>query len=151
MAGKLREARRQRATTVPSDARYHQVICRLLASAGSGIAEYRLATRRLPSDVEKPRGFRHIGAGDMRLSNGLTAPGAHIAIPLSPSRLFFAVLQDDEKAYREIRNRPPEILVKSVNERMALQARRYVYGRDESQLRFVAKRLGKMEAATPLG
>jgi Protein of unknown function (DUF4238) len=85
------------------------------------------------------------------MTNGLTAPGAHIAIPLSPSRLFFAVLQDDEKAYNEIRKRPLNILVKSVNERMALQARRYVYGRDDSQLRFVAKRLGKMVAATPLG
>ena len=84
------------------------------------------------------------------MTNGLTAPGAHIAIPLSPSRLFFAVLQDDEKAYEEIRNRPPNILVKSVNERMALQARKYVFGRDDSQLQFVARRLGKMVAATPL-
>jgi hypothetical protein len=59
------------------------------------------------------------------MSNGLTGPGAHIAIPLSPSRLFFAVLQDDAKAYDEIRNRPPNILVKSVNERIALQSRKY--------------------------
>jgi hypothetical protein len=34
-------------------------------------------------------------------------------------------------------------MIQQVNERVTLQARKYVYGLDDAQLRFVSKRLGK--------
>jgi hypothetical protein len=49
-----------------------------------------------------------------------------------------------------IKNRNPRELVEQINDRVASQARRFVYGNDDSQLRFVANRLGKMVPSTPL-
>lgn len=84
------------------------------------------------------------------MTNGLVMQGAHIIIPISPTRIFFAVRQEDEATYRAIRAIPPNQMIESVNEKMAGQARKYVYGRDDTQLRFVSKRLGKMARSTPL-
>jgi hypothetical protein len=49
-----------------------------------------------------------------------------------------------------IRSSNPRELMAQVNDRVASQARKFVYGTDDSQLRFVANRLGRMEPATPL-
>ncbi len=83
------------------------------------------------------------------MTNGLNKPTSHIAIPLSPKRLFGAV--KSQETYDAIGAMRPNELVVAVNAKVAEQARKYVYGTDDSQLRFVVNRLGKMVQSTPLG
>jgi hypothetical protein len=49
-----------------------------------------------------------------------------------------------------IRNMSPRQLMEQVNHRVVSQARKYVWGVDDSQLRFVQNRFGMMEPSTPL-
>jgi hypothetical protein len=45
----------------------------------------------------------------------------------------------------------PNELAKAVNNQVSQQARKFVFGCDESQLNFVANRLGKRVWSSPLG
>jgi len=82
------------------------------------------------------------------MTNGLVTKNGHLAIPVSPNLLF--VMVSDASTYELLRNIPVRELAETVNDKMCRQARRYVYGIDDSQLRFVAKRLGAKAPATPL-
>ncbi|MGC2776400.1 MAG: DUF4238 domain-containing protein [Bradyrhizobium sp.] len=75
------------------------------------------------------------------MSKGLDGPNAHLAMPISPTAIFFAV--PSEHMFKRIKAMDADELVKKVNAGVALQAINYVYGIDDSQLRFVASRLGK--------
>jgi len=81
------------------------------------------------------------------MSNGLSGPNAHIAIPISPTTIFFAVRR--QKLFEEIKERGAE-LVQITNHKVAEQAVKYVYGIDDSQLYFIAARLGKKVPSTPI-
>jgi hypothetical protein len=83
------------------------------------------------------------------VTNGLIKPSAHIVIPMSPRRLFIAV--KEEATFRQIASMSPDELVHTANNKVAEQAHRFVYGSDDSQLRFVANRLGKRVRSSPLG
>lgn len=83
------------------------------------------------------------------MSNGLSQWDAHIAIPLSPQCLFFAVKTDEMR--RQITSMSRDQMVEVANNKVAEQAVRYVYGTDDRQLRFGANRLGKRVPSTPLG
>jgi hypothetical protein len=83
------------------------------------------------------------------MSNGLIRPDAHIVMPLSPTRLFIAVRNNS--TFDQIMQMTSNQLAYATNDAVALQARTYVYGVDDSQLRFVANRLGKMVPSTPIG
>jgi hypothetical protein len=78
------------------------------------------------------------------MTNGLVKPRDHLAIPIGPSALFVAT--NTEESDNIIKSIDPRELMRQVNDRVALQARRFVYGIDDRQLRFVAK----MVPATPL-
>jgi hypothetical protein len=82
------------------------------------------------------------------MTNGLAVPEAHIAMPLSPRRLFIAT--KSPQLIKDVAARSAGEVVLGVNNKVAEQARRFVYGVDDSQLRFVANRLGKMVRSTPL-
>jgi hypothetical protein len=82
------------------------------------------------------------------MSNGLLKKHDHLVIPITPSKLFVATNNDETNAL--IKNMSERDLIRQVNHRVAIQARKFVYGIDDSQLRFVEKRLGKMEPSTPL-
>ena len=56
-------------------------------------------------------------------------------LPLGPRRLFVAA--KDSADLPKITRLPDDILARTVNEIMASQAQKYVYGADDSQLRFV--------------
>jgi hypothetical protein len=76
------------------------------------------------------------------MSNGLKQHDAHILMPISPDRLFLAV--NNLETARQIEDwSKRSSLVERVNDLIATQARKYVYGTDDRQLRFVANRLGK--------
>jgi hypothetical protein len=81
------------------------------------------------------------------MTKGLAGTNAHLAIPMSPTAIFFAVRS--ERTLKRIMAMDTDELVRRVNMGVALQAIKYVYGVDDSQLRFVGNRLGeKMPTAT---
>jgi len=72
---------------------------------------------------------------------GLKDPRCTILFPLTPTKLFIAT--HDRKAEHNINRRDKTDVVKLVNDEVARIAERFVYGRTESHLRFVANRLGR--------
>jgi hypothetical protein len=83
------------------------------------------------------------------MTNGLVRPDAHIVLPISPRHLFIAT--KNEETFQAISSMPTEQLAKAVNNQVAQQAHKFVYGTDDRQLRFVANRLGKRMPSSPLG
>jgi hypothetical protein len=81
------------------------------------------------------------------MTNGLDRTNSHIAVPLSPTHCFIAANSIEEE--RRLHSMPPKEFITHVNDRMACQARRFVYGVDDSQFRFVAKRFGRREPSMP--
>jgi hypothetical protein len=82
------------------------------------------------------------------MTNGLVKPDSHLALPIGPRMLFIGT-NTVEMEY-VIRNMDPRRLMEQVNHRVALQARKYVWGTDDKQLRFVQNRFGKMAPSNPL-
>ncbi len=80
------------------------------------------------------------------MSNGLRQPGAHLIIPISPCRAF-ALTDTQETAHRL---QATGSFVERVNDLVVRQARRFVYGTDDRQLRFVANRLGQKIKWSPI-
>jgi len=64
------------------------------------------------------------------MTNGLSVPNAHIAIPISPHRLFVAAKSDD--TYNDISRMTPDILIETSNNKVVEQAVKYVYGIDDT-------------------
>lgn len=75
------------------------------------------------------------------MSDGLTHEKSHIAMPISPTMLFVGAKSAD--SLKLLRGMKSRALVAVVNDRVARQAHDYVYGRDETQLRFIENRLGR--------
>lgn len=82
------------------------------------------------------------------MTNGLDRSDAHIVLPISPRKLFIAA--KEEKTLHEITSMSAEQLACTSNQKVAEQAYHYVYGVDDTQLRLVAKRLGKRARSSPL-
>jgi Protein of unknown function (DUF4238) len=70
---------------------------------------------------------------------GLTEP--HLAIPISPFHLFIA--SRSEHVFTEFKQRDHKDLVFQCNNAVVTYAKKYVWGLDNSQLRFVENRLTK--------
>jgi Protein of unknown function (DUF4238) len=83
------------------------------------------------------------------MTNGLNLPDAHIVLPISPRRLFIAT--KNEESFRYFLEMNPSALAEAVNNQVSQQARKFVFGSDDSQLKFVANRLGKRIWSSPLG
>jgi hypothetical protein len=83
------------------------------------------------------------------MTNGLIQPDAHIVLPISPRRLFIATKNDE--TFQSFREMNPNELAQAVNNQVSQQAHKFVFGCDESQLRFVANRLGKRVWSSPFG
>lgn len=77
------------------------------------------------------------------MTNGIDKhlPNAHIALPVSPYHLFVAV--NDDEVLGAIQAMGPAEVLHNANDKVVLQAKKYVYGRDASQLAFVEPRLGQ--------
>jgi Protein of unknown function (DUF4238) len=82
------------------------------------------------------------------MTNGLIGPNDHLALPIGARMLFVAT--NNIETENMIRTTDAGILMAQVNERVASQARRYVYGSDNKQIRFVENRLGRKWPSTPL-
>jgi hypothetical protein len=82
------------------------------------------------------------------MTNGLAIPNGHLALPIGPFTLFMAT--NNRETDHMIRSRDPLELMEHVNDRVASQAKKYVWGMDDAHLRFVENRLGRMEPAVPM-
>lgn len=83
------------------------------------------------------------------VSNQLPISANHMCLPISPTMLFVACAT--EQAEKEFRALDPVHVMRVMNEIVASRARTYVWGRDDSQLRFVENRLGKTSSPEPYG
>jgi len=81
------------------------------------------------------------------MTNGIANPGSHLALPIGPRRLFIA--SNERAIVNEIEQRNPDEIVSFVNDRIVRQARRFVVGVDDRQLRFVGKRFGERLPSSP--
>jgi hypothetical protein len=82
------------------------------------------------------------------MTNGIVGPKDHLALPIGPRMLFLAT--NNIETEQMVRTIDPGILMAQINDRVASQARRYVWGNDNRQLRFVENRLGRKWPSTPL-
>jgi len=83
------------------------------------------------------------------MTNGLMSDHAHLVVPIGPRRLFIATRTME--TFGSFKQRHPKEFAKAINDRICLQARKFVYGSDKRQLRFVSNRLGKMVWSSPVG
>jgi Protein of unknown function (DUF4238) len=83
------------------------------------------------------------------ITNGLAYEHSQLILPISPFHVFFATNTADMERYIEHVFAKGQ-MIQQVNELVALQARKYVYGLSDQQFNFVVARLGKKYTATPL-
>lgn len=81
------------------------------------------------------------------MTNGMLRPESHLALPIGPRKLFIA--SNGNEIVQEVARRRPDDLVSFVNDRLVKQARRFVIGVDDHQLRFVASRFGARLPSSP--
>jgi hypothetical protein len=81
------------------------------------------------------------------MTNGLAQNDSHLALPISPTRIFLAVQRHSMLEHLKTLG---DQVVSIANTRIAGQAIKYVYGTDASQLYFIAQNLGKKIRSTPL-
>jgi Protein of unknown function (DUF4238) len=83
------------------------------------------------------------------MTNGLNKPDSQLLIPISPFHVFVATNNvETENSVRKIWNERQ--LIPQVNERVANQSRKYVWGMSDAQLSFIARRLGNAWTADPV-
>jgi hypothetical protein len=82
------------------------------------------------------------------MTNGIRGPGKHLAMPIGPRLLFIAA--DDPAEVQRLAQQDHDALAKVTNDRVVRQARGFVWGLDDTQLRFVERRLGDMLPSSPL-
>jgi hypothetical protein len=84
----------------------------------------------------------------MLVTNGIGPPNAELIMPISPFHVFVATNNiETENKIRAVWLNKQAIPI--INERVASQSRKYVWGTDDKQLAFVAKRLGLAYQADP--
>jgi len=74
------------------------------------------------------------------MPHGLGSKNAYIALPIAPRMLFVAA--HDNTWEKRLGDSDPTHVVKSVNAAVVSQARKFVWGVDDSQLRFVQNHMG---------
>jgi hypothetical protein len=82
------------------------------------------------------------------MTNGIAYDHSHIVMPLSPQRIFVAANTEPEVEKLKALSRDGTIAA-VLNDRVVRQARKFVYGVDYRQLRFVGNRLGEKAACSP--
>jgi hypothetical protein len=81
------------------------------------------------------------------MTNGVGKPESHIVMPISPTQCFLAA--NTIEIEQQLQRMPAREFMQKMNDKMVSQARKYVYGVDDSQVRFVANRFGRKEIAGP--
>jgi hypothetical protein len=73
------------------------------------------------------------------MPHGLDHPDCHIALPISPTKLFIAAHTD---RFKQLKPGQETVVVKAINKAVVAQAREFVWAVDDSQLAFVEKHMG---------
>jgi hypothetical protein len=82
------------------------------------------------------------------MTNGLAHATSHIVMPISPRRIFVAA--NNRETVKDLHDMVEAGgMAQRLNNRMARQARRYVYGVDDSALQFIEPRLGQKARWSP--
>ena len=81
------------------------------------------------------------------LANVFPLSANHICLPIGPEHLFIAC--ETGRAEEEFRRIDPKQVMETVNDLVARRAQALVYGKDDSQSRFVANRFAKASATLP--
>lgn len=79
-------------------------------------------------------------------TNVLGNDQSHIVLPVGPRRLFVAA--KDRKIIDRIRSAGEDALVNETNAHVVGAANKYVYGSNDSQLRFIQNRMGNVKVRT---
>ena len=83
------------------------------------------------------------------ITNGISYESSQIILPISPYHVFVATNNEStESLIKKIAE--AKDLIPQVNDRICRQSRKFVYGFDESQFRFISKRIGLKLVADPL-
>ena len=75
------------------------------------------------------------------MTNGIDHPKGEIIVPIGPTQMFVAV--NTPEMEEVLRTCDPHRLLGLTNDKVVRSARRYVYGTDDRQLRYVENRLGR--------
>lgn len=75
------------------------------------------------------------------ISNIFPVGANHLCLPIGPDKMFFAC--ETEIGEQKMQNLDPAHIMRVMNDETAKRAFKYVYGKDDTQLRFVANRLGR--------
>jgi hypothetical protein len=75
------------------------------------------------------------------MTDGIVQPDSFIVVPIGPTQAFFACRSVEMQNY--LSTLRPEKLMAAINDIIAKQAARFVYGKDEKQKRFVENRLNR--------
>jgi hypothetical protein len=91
--------------------------------------------------LELPKGCYPLLTSDRPVvrSNGIARLDGFLMLPISPTRMFVATNSMELAAAVPKMEQPA--LFKQLNKSVCIQAKKYVYGTDDSQLRFVEKHL----------
>jgi hypothetical protein len=82
------------------------------------------------------------------MTNGLAHADSHIVMPISPRRIFVAAT--NQETIRRLHDMAEAGgMAQRLNNRIARQARRYVYGVDDCALQFIEPRLGEKARWSP--
>lgn len=81
------------------------------------------------------------------MTNGIGHPNSHIVVPISPTQCFYAAATIGEEL--KLRSLSAAQFIFLLNDKMAAQARKFVYGTDDSELDFVTERFGQKLKAGP--
>lgn len=73
-------------------------------------------------------------------SNDIDDPNGHIVLPIGPTRLFIAA--KSAKTLKQISRHNPSALAADVNRYVVSNARKFVFGDTDEQLRFIQNRMG---------
>ena len=73
---------------------------------------------------------------------GLGQPNAYIALPVSPRFLFIAA--HDSGIAQTVRETNPTEIVRKNNRSIIQQARKFVWGSNDAQLKFIQRNFGKL-------
>jgi hypothetical protein len=82
------------------------------------------------------------------MTNGIAGPDSHMVIPLSPTHIFIATNTSEEAEKIKSLSENGR-LISILNDKVARQARKFVYSTDKSQLRFIENRLGQKIRCSP--
>lgn len=76
----------------------------------------------------------------LMMSNGLNSPEGHLALAISPTKLFVACTASRKRL--EFARMPVSQLVRSANDSVVGQGRKYVYALDKTPFGYVEKQMG---------